>query len=164
MSGRVLRVASRIVFVICGLATLLTGFLYLMMRGEDLPIASEWVIFAIPLALIGGFSVIIAFLPRAWIAKACKRERDDGRLFSTPLKMLGGFAGVFYLIAVGVYFAPRTWNLNPQVMLALCPLYLVRMTLDPSPLQVFPLLAPMNAAVYGSLGVMLGYASLAFRK
>jgi hypothetical protein len=38
------------------------------------------------------------------------------------------------------------------------------MTFDPSLVATFFLLAPMNAGVYGSIGLALGYAQLAFRK
>jgi hypothetical protein len=38
------------------------------------------------------------------------------------------------------------------------------MTVDPSLAAIFFLLAPMNAAVYGSLGLTLGYAWLALHK
>ena len=47
-------------------------------------------------------------------------------------------------------------------MLSLCPMYFVKLAFDPSPVAVFVMLAPMNAAVYGALGVTLGYARLAF--
>jgi hypothetical protein len=97
------------------------------------------------------------------MAKVCRKDRDDERLFSTPLELLGGCAAISYLLALVAYFAPHSWNLNPQLMFALCPMYLVKMTFDPSPISIFLLLAPMNAAVYGSLGVALGYAELAFR-
>jgi len=70
----------------------------------------------------------------------------------------------FHLLALVAYLAPHRWNLNPQLMLSLCPLYFVKMTFDPSPLLAVFLLAPMNAAVYGSLGLTLGYAWLTFRK
>jgi hypothetical protein len=43
-------------------------------------------------------------------------------------------------------------------------MYLVKMTFDPSPVAIFFLLSPMNAAVYGSLGLTVGYVWLAFRK
>jgi len=135
-----------------------------MERGEDLPVQSEWIIFAIALALVGVFSVMLAVLPRSWIARACKKDRDDEQLFSAPLKLLGGFAAIFYVLALVAYFAPHSWNLNPQLMLLLCPMYLVKMTIDPSPVAIFFLLAPMNAAVYGALGATLGYARLAFRR
>jgi hypothetical protein len=49
-------------------------------------------------------------------------------------------------------------------MFSLCPLYFVKMTFDPSLVTTFFLLAPMNAAVYGSLGLTLGYVGLAFHK
>jgi hypothetical protein len=135
-----------------------------MLRGAELPVQSEWVIFVVALTLVGLFSVTLAVLPRSWIAKACRKDRDDEQLFSAPLKWLGGFAAISYLLALVAYLAPHRWNLNPQLMLSLCPLYFVKMTIDPSLVTTFFLLAPMNAAVYGSLGVALGYAWLAFRK
>ena len=164
MAGRGIRVTSRILFFVCGLISLLTGVPYAMLRGEDLPVQSEWVIFVAALALVGICSLAVAVLPRGWIARACRTDREDERLFSVPLKLLGGFAAVFYLVALVGYLAPHSWNLNPQLMLVLCPMYLVRMTFDPSPATVFFLLSPMNAGVYGSLGITLGYAWLALRK
>jgi len=133
-----------------------------MLRGAELPIQSEWIVFAIALGLLGIFSMTLTFLPRSWIAKLCHQDRDDPRLFSTPLKFLALFAAIFYGVAVFAHLAPHTWDLNPQLMFALCPMYFVRMTFDPSPAAVFFLLAPMNAAVYGALGAAAGYALLAF--
>jgi hypothetical protein len=164
VAGRAIRITSRIVFFGCGLISLLTGVPYAMLRGVDLPVQSEWVIFVVALALMGLFSLTVALLPRSAMAKVCRKDRDDERLFSTPLKLLGGCAAISYLLALVAYFAPHNWDLNPQLMLALCPMYLVKMTFDPSPISIFLLLAPMNAAVYGSLGVALGYAGLAFRR
>lgn len=164
VAGRAIRITSRIVFFLCGLISLLTGVPYAMLRGVDLPVQSEWVIFVVALALVGLFSLTAALLPRSLMAKVFKKDRDDERLFSTPLKLLGSFAAISFLMALVAYFAPHSWNLNPQLMLVLCPMYFVKMTFDPSPLSIFLLLAPMNAAVYGSLGVTLGYAGLAFRR
>jgi hypothetical protein len=135
-----------------------------MLRGVSLPVQSEWVIFAVALALVGVSSVTLAVLPRSWIAKACKKDRDDEQLFSAPLKWLSSFAAISYLAALVAYLAPNRWNLDPQLMFSLCPLYFVKMTFDPSPVATLFLLAPMNAAVYGSLGLTLGFAWLAFRK
>jgi len=135
-----------------------------MSRGIGLPVQSEWVIFVVALALLGVVSVTIAVLPRSLIAKGCKRDPDDQHLFSALFKVLGSFAATSYLVAVFAYFSPNRWNLDPQIMLSLCPMYLVKMTFDPSRVTIFLLLAPMNAAVYGSLGLTLGYAWLAFRK
>jgi len=164
MPGRAIRITSRIVFLLCGLISLLTGAPYVMLRGAELPVQSEWIIFAVALALVGIFSVTLAVLPRSWIAKACKKDRDDQQLFSAPLKLLGGFAAIAYLVAVVAYLAPSRWNLDPQLMLPLCPMYLVKMMFDPSPQAIFFLLAPMNAAVDGSLGLTLACAWIAFRK
>jgi hypothetical protein len=163
MAGRAIRITSRIVFFVCGSISLLTAAPYVLLRGAELPVQSEWVIFVVALALVGVFNLVVAALPRSWIARVCKTDRDDGRLFSAPLKLLGGFAAFFYLLAVVAYLAPHSWNLNPQLMLALCPMYFLKMAIDPSPVTIFFLLAPMNAGVYGALGASLGYALLAFR-
>jgi hypothetical protein len=49
-------------------------------------------------------------------------------------------------------------------MFSLCPLYFIKMTFDPSLVAVFFLLAPMNAGVYGALGLTVAYSWLAFFK
>jgi len=164
MTGRTIRTTSRIAFLVCGLVSLFTSVPYTMMRGVGLPVQSEWVIFAVALVLVGVFSVVVGLLPRSWIAKICRRDRDDQRLFSAPLMVLASFAAVFYFFGVFAYSAPNRWNLDPQLMLPLCPMYFVKMTFDPPLMATFFLLAPMNAAVYGSLGLVVGYAWLAFRE
>jgi hypothetical protein len=164
MSARAIRTTFRIMGLLCGLTSLFTGVPFLIVRGElPLPVQSEWAIFVTTLALVGLFSVIVAVLPRSWIAKVCKKDRDDEQLFLVPLKWLRGFAAISYLLALVAYLAPHRWNLDPQLMPSLCPLYFVKLTFDPSLVATFFLLAPMNAAVYGSLGLTLGYAWLAFR-
>jgi hypothetical protein len=164
MSGRTLRTTSRIAFFLCGMISLFTGVPFLALRGAELPVQSEWVIFVVALALVGLFSVTLAVLPRSWIAKACRKDRDDEQLFLAPLKWLGRFAAISYLLALVAFLAPHRWNLDPQLMFSLCPLYFVKMTFDPLAGDHLFLLAPLNAAVYGSLGLTLGYAWLAFRK
>ena len=135
-----------------------------MLRGAELPVQSEWIIFVVALAVVGIFSVTIAVMPRSWIAKACHKDRDDQQLFSAPAKWLGSFAAISYLVALVAFLAPHSWDLDPQLMFSLCPLYFVRMTFDPSLVTAFFLLAPMNAAVFGSLGLIVGYAWLGFHK
>jgi hypothetical protein len=164
MAGRALRITSRIVFFLCGLISLFTAVPYVIQRGAELPVQSEWVIFTGALSLVGAFSVALAVLPRTWIAKACRKESDDPKLFSAPLKMLVSFAAISYLIAVAAYFTPNRWNLDPQLMLALCPMYLVKLMFDPPPVAILFLLAPMNAAVYGSLGLAFACVRSALRK
>jgi hypothetical protein len=164
MPGRPTRITARIAFFLCGATSLFTAAPYVMLRGSELPVQSEWIIFAAALGLVGLCSVTLAFLPRSWIAKACGKDRDDPRIFAMPLKMLAAFAAGFYVLALVAYFAPHNWDLNTQLMFALCPMYFVRMTIDPSPTTVFFLLAPMNAGAYGALGATLGCAWLVFRR
>ena len=162
MTGRATRITARILFVICGLVSLVTGVPYVILRGAGLPVEREWIVFVVALGLLGLFSVMIGVLPGSWIAAACKKDRDDADLFSAPLKLLGGFAVTAYLVASIAYLAPIRWNLDPQLMFPLCPLYYVKLNFDPSPATVFFVLAPMNAGVYGSLGIVVGYVWAAF--
>jgi hypothetical protein len=164
MSARAIRITSRIVFFLSGVTSLFTAVPFVMMRGAELPVQSEWIIFVAVLAPVGLFSAAMAVLPRSWIARVCKKDREDRQLFLVPLKWLGGFAAISYLAALFAFLAPHQWDLDPQMMFSVCPLYFVRMTFDPSLIATFLLLAPMNAAVYGSLGLTLGYAWLAFRR
>ncbi len=159
-----MRTTSRVVFFLCGVTALFTGAPYVMLRGAELPRQSEWVVFVGGLGLVGIFSAAVAVLPRSWIAKACRKDRDDEQLFSAPLKWLGSFAAIAYLVALFAYLAPHRWNLDPQLMFAVCPMYFLKMTFDPSLMAVLFLLAPMNAAVYGALGLTLGYMRLVFCK
>ena len=163
MPGRAIRVTSRIVFFVCGVASLLTGAPYVILQGVALPVQSEWGIFVIALALLGVFNLAVAVLPRSWIGKACRKDRDDKQLFAAPFKLLGVFAAISYAVAVVAYLAPHSWNLNIQLMLALCPMYFLKLSVDPPPFDIFLLLAPVNAAVYGALGTTFGYALLRFR-
>lgn len=163
MSGRAIRITSRIVFFVCAVIALLTAVPYVLLRGVDLPVQSEWVIFVVALGLLGIFCLVSSVIPRSKLARWCKADRDDKRLFSIPLKIVCVFAAISYGIALLAFFAPHTWNPSPQLMLALCPLYFVRMTIDPSPVGVFFLLAPFNAGVYGAIGVVVGYAWCALR-
>ena len=161
MPRRAVTITARIAFLLCGLISLFNAVPYVMLRGVQLPVQSEWIIFAGLLILVGVFSVMHAVLPRSWIAKAYRKNLDDERLFLGPLKVLGSSAAIFYLVAVFAYSAPSIWNLSPQLMFALCPMYFLKMNFDPSPLMIFLLLAPVNAGVYGALGLVLGYARLA---
>jgi hypothetical protein len=164
MSARAIRITSRIAFFLCGVISLFTAVPFVELRGAELPVQSEWVIFVAALALVGLVSVTLTVLPRSWIAKACRKDRDDKQLFLAPLKWLGGFAAVSYLLALVAYLAPHSWDLDPQLVLSLCPLYFVKMHFDPSLVATFFLLAPMNAGAYGSLGLTLGYTWLAWHK
>jgi hypothetical protein len=164
MSGRALRTVSRTLFFLCGGTSLFTGFPYVLLQGSDMPVHRAWFLFPVALGMVGIFSVLVAVLPRSWIAKACKRDRDDKQLFLTPLKLFGVFAAISYLVALLGYLAPHSWDLNPTLMLSLCPMYFLRLTIDPSLVVVLFMLAPMNAGAYGALGVSLGYAWLAYGK
>ena len=75
MPGRAIRTTSRIAFLLCGLISLFTAAPYALLRGVDLPVQSEWIIFVVALALVGVFSVVVGLLPRSRIANCSVASR-----------------------------------------------------------------------------------------
>lgn len=157
MSGRGIRIVARAAFCACGLVTLFNALPYAILRGVDLPRQNEWMFFVGVLGPLGLTSLAAGVLPRSWIAGVLQIDREDARLFSTPLKALVWFAAVGYVIAACAHSIPNRWNVDPQFMLLICPMYFVKMTFDPKPAEIFLLLAPLNAGVYGALGIVLGW-------
>ena len=84
MPERALTITARVAFFLCGVISLVTAAPYVLLRGVDLPVQSEWVIFSVALGLVGVFSMTAAVLPRSWIAKICRKDRDDQQLFPAP--------------------------------------------------------------------------------
>jgi hypothetical protein len=76
------------------------------------------------------------------------------------LKVTLGFAFVGYLVAIGFYFAPATWHPSPTLALAICPanfLTMISMT-DPSFGGIAAVIGPLNAVLYGVVGLLTGVA------
>jgi hypothetical protein len=157
MAGRGVNITARVIFFVCGVVSLVVAALYAMLRGSDLPSQREWAIFTVVLGFVGAVNVLAAFLPASLTARIC-RVRDKSSLFSLPLWMLGGFAVVSYLLTVGLFYTPREWNLSGYLWtFLLCPVYIVRVTLDPSRMEIFLMLASMDAAMYGAIGSVVGF-------
>lgn len=164
MPGSALNITARILFILSGVVSLVLAALYTMLRGADLPYQSEWVIFAVVLSLVGAVNVLVAIFPASWTVRICG-VKDRSSLFSLPLRMFGVFAAITYFITVGLFFTPHEWNLSGSLWtFLLCPVYIVRETFDPSLVGIFLMLGPMNAAVYGSIGTVVGLALLTSRK
>jgi hypothetical protein len=162
MASSLIGIPSRFAFLVCGLISLALSRVYLALRGLDPVPHASWSVFSAALMVVGGFAVFIALLPGSWVEKACKIEPGNPSLL--PIKMLAGFAVISYLVIVGLLFAPLTWYPSPQVVFSVCPACALTITVDPSLGTVLLGLAPLSAAVYGSLGAVLGYMSVVLRK
>jgi hypothetical protein len=78
-----------------------------------------------------------------------------------PLKVGLIFAALGYLVAIGLYLAPLGWHLRPNFVLGICPpafFTMVSMT-DPSLTTMALILAPLNALLYGIVGLLIGLAA-----
>lgn len=85
-----------------------------------------------------------------------------------PLKIAVAFAIAGYLVAVGLYFVGGAWHLSPIHVLAICPASLLTMMsmTDPSFGAIAAIVAPLNALLYGVVGLLvgLGIGGIAKRK
>jgi hypothetical protein len=72
------------------------------------------------------------------------------------LKTSLAFAAIGYLVALGLYFAPLGWHIPGAVVYAICPAAYLTITVDPSFAGVALALGPVNASVYGVIGLAVG--------
>jgi hypothetical protein len=163
MATGMTRLPSRLALIVCGMITILLSRTFRLIQDVMPDAKVKWSLFSIAFMLIGGLTVVIALLPSSWLESACKIGPDTRDQSSVPIKLLGGFAGFSYLLTVGFDLAPLSWHPTAQVVYLLCPACVLTVTVDPSLGAVLLGLAPLNAAVYGSLGALLGYVLLAIR-
>jgi cellobiose-specific phosphotransferase system component IIC len=163
MTTHLIKLSSRLALFICGTITILLGRTFNVTQ-VAMPVASvDWFLLSIPLVLVGGLTVLIALLPSSWVEPALNSSHGAQNRPSMPIKLLGGFAVFSYLLTVALNYIPPGWHLTAQTVYLVCPACVLTVTVDPSLGTVMLLLAPMNAAVYGSLGVLLGHLFLAVR-
>lgn len=162
MASRLIGIPSRLAFALCGVISVLLSRMYVALRGFDPASRGSWSLFSVALMGVGEFALFIALLPGSWVQKAFKIE--PGKSTSVPIKTLAGFAVVSYLVIVGLFFAPHSWHPSSQFIFSLCPACALTITVDPSLETVLLRLAPLSAAVYGSLGGVVGYVAVVLRK
>jgi hypothetical protein len=161
--NRLIGTLSSLAFLVCGLVAVSLSSPYRSLRGFGVLPNTELSVYSIASIVVGGFSVVIALIPSSWVEKVCKIR--PGKLSSVPVRMLGGFAAIYYLLAAGLWFTPHVWDHSPRLLFSACPACVLTGTFSSSPTAFFLLLlAPLSAAVYGSLGAALGYVIVVLRQ
>jgi hypothetical protein len=155
---------SRFGFFICGLITFAVGRVFAAMLHLGFTASAFGRSESVVLTLVAAFTVLIAFAPSSWIGEVCRIDTTNQGSSSTPIKMLGSFAGIAYVVTVGLQLIPPgRHQIDPRLVFLVCPACALTLTVDPSLGTVLVLLAPLNAAVYGAFGGTLGYIVLAIR-
>jgi hypothetical protein len=163
MATGVIRLSSRLALFVCGMISILLSRAFRSLQGAMTAVHVSWRLFAVALALIGGASAVIALLPSLWLERACYSGPAIEHRSRVPNKLFAGFAVFSYLVTVGLNFIPLSWHLPADTIYSACPSCVLTITVDPSLGTVALVLAPLNAAVYGALGALLGYSFLAVR-
>jgi hypothetical protein len=163
MAPGLLKLASRLAVIACGVISILLSRTFRSFQRVMPTVNVNWRLFSTALMLVGGLTLFIALLPSSWLESACNSGSPTEDRSSVPIKLLLGFAVFSYLFTVGLNFAPLNWHVSANMVYLVCPACLLTITVDPSFGTVLLVLAPLNAAVYGSLGAILGYFFLAVR-
>ena len=124
----------------------------------------SWLTLSIVLLLVGGVSLVAAIIPRKWIVKMHGGDLGSEFPGKLPTRMLVGFAAFSYLLVVGLTLVGSSLRIPPGMLYAVCPACALTITVDPSLTSVLLVLAPMNAAVYGSIGATIGFVLAATRR
>jgi hypothetical protein len=171
MSNRLIGISSRCILFVCGAVTVLMGnlhrsllFLKPLVPGNSTPVS--WYLFPVALMVVGGSVMVIALLPTSWVAEKSTRPNRIALAFtSVPVKMFGAFALFSYLLTVGLdLLAPVSWHPSPTLVFSLCPACVLTITVDPSLVSVLLILAPLDGAVYGSFGALVGFVLVILRR
>jgi hypothetical protein len=80
------------------------------------------------------------------------------------LKVVLAFMILGYVVAMALHFAPSKWHASPAFVFTVCPPALLTITVDPSFTSVAVILAPLNALLYGLVGLLIGLGVHGLRK
>jgi hypothetical protein len=79
------------------------------------------------------------------------------------LRLAIGLGALSYVITVAIYFVPSTWHPSTGTAFTICPACALTVTVDPSFTSVALILAPIDAIVYGAIGLNIGLIAEALR-
>jgi hypothetical protein len=79
------------------------------------------------------------------------------------LKLSLGLGALSYWITVGPYFVLPIWHPSAKTVLAICPAWVLTVTVDPALASVALILAPIDAMVHGAIGLIIGLVAETFR-
>src|ERR1017187_2342606 len=147
--------AKRLAFLVCGVVTASVGRVYggfQQFRPTD---RMNWSPFYVVLVIVGLTAVCLSLLPVRWI----RRVDSDGveRNDSTSFKLLLTFAAAGLLLPIILSLVPPTAVQPPWAFVySICPACVLTLTVDPSLTSIIIFLAPINAAVFGAIGGVVG--------
>jgi len=149
--------AGRLVLCVCGALSLLVARSYGTLRLFYPSDRWVWTVFSLTLAGAGIISIVVGLLPDSW-ARAGSGERpgEGSSLLQWPVTLLAVFSVVSYVVVALLAVLHPSTRLSPVAVYSLCPSCVLTLTVDPSLASSLLLLAPLSAAVYGSVGAVIG--------
>jgi hypothetical protein len=143
---------KRIAVCICGVGTVLVARLFGRFK-HLAPPQANWSAFHGVLLAVGILAIIISLVPAALVRKVRLAFTDERRF---PTAFVGGFAAIGFAAALILALIPVTRNPSMTAFYCVCPACIATATVDPSFATVICVLAPLNAAIFGAFGGVLG--------
>jgi hypothetical protein len=147
--------AKRMAFFVCGVVTASVGRVYGGFQQFYPTQRMNWAPFYVVLIIVGLTTICLSLLPIKWIRRveSDRVERND----STSFKILLTFAAAGLLLPIILSFVPPTAVQPPWALVySICPACVLTLTVDSSLTSMIVLLAPINAAVFGAIGGVVG--------
>jgi len=154
MRSKLKAILTRIAFCVCGAVTVSVWRVSTMLEKFDPNNHFYWFWFRVILLTLGGITVCLSLLPMTWSRQS--HALHDPHSFNVPLLTLLIFAAFGYLAVIGIDLFPTSAAPSMKMVYSLCPACVATATVDPSLSAVLLVLAPMNAAVFGAFGVVIG--------
>lgn len=143
------------VFLICGVVTVLIGRVYGGLRLYTPLQLFVWSPFFYSFLMVGIIAVCLSFAPASWTESTI--GNPGGLKRSIPFRFLLTFAAIGLLVAVAVSFLPPSFaRPSIPVVYSLCPACVLTVTVDPSLAVSLFVLAPINALIFGAVGGVIG--------
>jgi ribose/xylose/arabinose/galactoside ABC-type transport system permease subunit len=137
---------------ICGAITVLVARLFGSFK-QLAPGQANWSAFSGVLLAVGILAIIVSLVPASFIRKVRPGFTDERRF---SIVFLVAFAAVGFAAAVSFALVPVTLSPSMTAVYSVCPACVTTATVDPSLATVVFLLAPVNAAVFGAFGGVIG--------
>jgi hypothetical protein len=121
-----------------------------------------WTAISSTLIITGVINAVVAMAPQPWMRPIF--GSTEKQWIKIPFRMLVGFFVTSYAVVAVLSVVQPLTGLSPLTVYSLCPSCVSTITVDPSLTSSLLLLAPTSAAVYGSIGAVIGLVIGVFRR
>ena len=144
----------RVAIFACGVLSILIARAY---RNLDLFFPANrhsWTAVFWTLLITGIVNLALAMAPASWMHRILGNSEAHG--LRLPFRMLAGFFVASYAVVSALSLLRPGTVISPLAVYTICPSCVLTITVDPSTVVSLLVLAPISAAIHGSVGALIG--------